>query len=61
VTLAPLALPELKAMLAARVIPELPELPEFPEQRVPLVVPEQLGSLALLVPTVRPQPLVAVC
>ena len=60
-TLAPLALPVLKAMLVARVMLELPEPPESPEQPVPLVVPDQLGPLALLVLTVRPRPLVAAC
>ena len=60
-TLAPLALPVLKAMLAARVILELPEPPEPPGQLVPLVVSDQLGPLALLVLTVRPQPLVVAC
>jgi len=60
-TLAPLALPELKAMLVLRVILVLPELPELPEQPVQLVVPDQLGPLALLVLPVRPQLLVAAC
>ena len=60
-TLAPLALPERRAILAARVILELPELPEDPEQPVPLVALDQLGPLALLVLTVRLQPLVAAC
>ena len=61
VTLAPLApqaLPELKAMLAAKVILELPELPERP---VRLELPDQLGPLALLVLTVRPRLLVVAC
>ena len=55
--LAPLALPELKVILAGGVIPERPERPERP---VPLV-PEQLGPLALLVLSVRPRPLVEAC
>jgi hypothetical protein len=58
--LAPLGLPGLKVMLAAGVIPELPERPEQPVQ---LVLPEQLGPLALLVlpEQLGPRPLVAAC
>ena len=57
VPLVPLALPELKVILAAGVIPELPERPERP---APLV-PEQLGPLALPVLSARPRPLEAAC
>ena len=40
VTLEPRARPELKVILAARVIPGLPEFLELPEHPVPLVVPD---------------------
>ena len=60
-TLAPLALPELKAILVVRVILGLLELQEPPEQPVPLVLPEQWGPLALLVLAVSREPLAAAC
>ena len=60
-TLAPPALPELKASLVLRVILELQELQEPLEQPVPLVWLEQLGPRALLVLSVMPEPLAAAC
>ena len=60
-SLAPLALSDLKGILAARVILVFPELPVLPDQPGPLVVPDQLGPPALRVLRGKPQRQVAAC